>query len=63
MSLMCRLLGHRIAKNHVWHDNVDFRTSCKRCGEPMLRDQHGWRPFDRDGDFELARRGKPHGEI
>jgi hypothetical protein len=52
-NLLCRCGKHRINRHRVWHDGVDFRSKCTRCGLPMVRDFWGWREFDatRDGDF------------
>jgi hypothetical protein len=33
--LLCRLLGHRWARNPLWHASYAPRYySCRRCGEP-----------------------------
>ena len=52
-SLFCKLRGHRANRRRVWHDKVDFRTSCQRCNAPLLRDEHrGWREFAEHDGFE-----------
>lgn len=44
-KLVCALIGHRISRHHVWHDDRDFRTSCRRCRTNLLRDIDDWRVF------------------
>ncbi|MCP5397190.1 MAG: hypothetical protein H6918_10760 [Sphingomonadaceae bacterium] len=56
--IICSLSGHVINRHRVWNDGYDYRTSCDRCGTPMLRDVDGWRPFDEARDNDLPR--KPH---
>ena len=56
--MICGLRGHVVNRSRVWNDGYDYRTSCDRCGTPMLRDVDGWRPFDEDRDNNLPR--KPH---
>jgi hypothetical protein len=58
-ALLCRILGHKIDRRHVWHDEIDFRTTCRRCGGALLRDLHGWRPFDSVGDADERRLPHP----
>lgn len=60
MDLLCRVIGHKHAKR-VWHDGVDFRARCARCGGEMLRDGvHGdWRLFDPASDADPVRIEKP----
>jgi len=46
-SILCQAFGHRRLRTKVWHDGVDYRAPCARCGAPMVRDMHdGWRAFD-----------------
>jgi hypothetical protein len=65
-ALLCRLWNHRRQRNKVWHDGVDYRAPCARCGLPLVRDIGGeWRPFDivRDapeGSQERAARPSSH---
>jgi hypothetical protein len=50
-SVLCRLFGHRRLRTKVWHDGVDYRAPCARCGAAMIRDMHGeWRVFDSGKD-------------
>jgi len=58
--LFCRAAGHRVNRRRVWHDRFNFRTSCERCGAPMLRDHHGWREFDSEHDASVQRQAHPH---
>ncbi|HEY6815461.1 MAG TPA: hypothetical protein VI168_07980 [Croceibacterium sp.] len=44
-SILCRLKGHLANRRKAWHDGIDFRSSCTRCGEAMVRDLGGWRCF------------------
>jgi hypothetical protein len=34
----------------VWHDTIDFRTQCARCGGEMIREDMHWRRFHPDND-------------
>lgn len=58
LGWICRLFGHRINRRRVWNDGVDFRTTCRRCGAPLLRGRDGWRRFDSASDSSTAR--DPH---
>jgi len=58
--IVCNIFGHRIDRKHVWFDELDFRTSCRRCGTPMVRSIHGWREFDPERDNEAGRIGHPN---
>ena len=65
-SLLCGVLGHRRKRNKVWHDGVDYRAPCVRCGIPMVRDMTGWREFDLaiyapDGSQQRNARPSHHG--
>jgi hypothetical protein len=57
-SFVCRILKHRIDRNRVWNDGLDYRTACSRCGAPLLRDAAGWREFDMQRDADPRR--DPH---
>jgi hypothetical protein len=53
MSLVCGIAGHRHNAGRVWHDGLNWRSSCVRCGTSMLRDVSAqkWRKFrPRDHD-------------
>ena len=57
---ICKLGGHRVNRRRVWHDGVDFRTSCDRCHAPLIRDERsGWREFGDDDALE-ERQAHPH---
>lgn len=59
-SLVCKVKGHRINRRRVWHDKFDFRTTCDRCGAPLIRDEEeGWREFDSDRDMLVDRKAHP----
>jgi len=58
-DLICRFRGHQVARNRVWNDGLDFRTSCARCGIPLVRDG-GWRVFDSERDANERRAAHPH---
>ncbi|WP_150126802.1 hypothetical protein [Sphingomonas panacis] len=46
MKPLCAVIGHRRSHRRVWHDHVDLRTLCVRCGTPLIRSaDKGWRPF------------------
>ena len=40
----CMFGKHRRGRrSHVWHDGSVYRSACRGCGRPMLRDRSGWR--------------------
>lgn len=57
-SFICRLSGHHIRRNRVWHDGLDFRTNCTRCQRPLIKRDQEWRAFDMKRDPDTRR--KPH---
>jgi len=65
-SFLCRLFGHYRLRTKIWHDGLDYRAPCRRCGLPLIRDMHGdWRPFDAARDAPPGshhRSGHPHHE-
>lgn len=65
-GMFCGMLGHRRLRTKVWHDGVDYRAPCARCGAPLLRDMHGrWRLFDWEKDSppgSQTRSARPHHE-
>ena len=54
-TLVCGLSGHKINRRKVWHDEVNFRTDCDRCGRPMIRELSGWMPFDEEQHRDALR--------
>ncbi|MBB3911289.1 hypothetical protein GGQ81_001923 [Sphingomonas desiccabilis] len=60
MGWLCKVMGHKHAKR-VWHDGIDFRARCVRCGDGMLRDdiRGEWRLFDPVQDADPSRMEKP----
>jgi len=52
----CLVAGHAINRKRVWHDGLDFRTKCSRCGQPLVRSEHGWRAFIESEDEDPRRR-------
>lgn len=58
--MICRVLSHRVNRRRVWHDQLNFRTSCARCGMSLLRDESGWREFDSTRDASVMRNAHPH---
>ncbi len=61
MALLCSILGHKRDSLHAWHDSLDWRSNCVRCGTLLVKDAftQQWRAFDREKDFSLDRKGKP----
>lgn len=61
MSIICRLRGHLRDNHRAWHDGIEWRSSCTRCGAAMIRDEaiNRWRLFDRERDFSTQRKAKP----
>lgn len=58
-NVICRFAKHQINRKKVWHDGLDYRASCTRCHQPMIRDAHGWREFDETLDAAGARMVPP----
>ncbi len=59
-AMICRMKGHQVDRHRVWHDNLNFRTSCKTCGVALLRTGEGWRRFDSMKDASPDRLPHPH---
>ena len=59
-GLRCRVRGHEIDRHRVWHDDLNFRTTCQFCHASLLRDPNGWRVFDAEKDFDIDRSPHPH---
>ena len=59
-GLICSVASHKVNRHRVWHDSVNFRTNCERCGRPLLRDGKGWREFDTALDADTSRSAHPH---
>lgn len=47
-DLLCKVQGHQVNRRRVWHDSLNYRTSCHRCGTAMLRERRGWYVYDAD---------------
>lgn len=47
---LCAVIGHKIDRKRVWHDTIDFRTQCARCGGAMIREDMHWRRFHPEQD-------------
>jgi len=58
--LLCLIRGHNIDRLRVWHDGFDHRTTCRRCGSPLIKDSEEWRPFSSDTDMDPRRKPHPH---
>lgn len=54
-SLICRVVGHKVDRRRVWNDSVDFRTTCTRCRDPLLRGEAVWRRYDPARDDSAMR--------
>ena len=57
--LFCLVRRHHVNRRRVWNDQLNFRTSCDRCGVPLLRDGRGWREFDSNRDAHVQRQAHP----
>ncbi|SDA21302.1 hypothetical protein SAMN03159340_01421 [Sphingomonas sp. NFR15] len=40
--ISCIFGRHHRSRHSVWHDGTAFRSVCKGCRVPMVRDFHGW---------------------
>jgi hypothetical protein len=54
-TLLCAFGKHSIARNRVWHDGFDYRTSCLTCKRALIRDIRHWRVFDAVRDANVTR--------
>jgi hypothetical protein len=43
--LICLILGHRRSRSRAWFvpEQGKWRSFCRRCGTPMLREKGKWR--------------------
>lgn len=60
MSIFC-VFGHRLNRNKVWHDGLDYRSRCVRCEAPMIRETRSdrWRVYNPARDDDPGRLKKP----
>ena len=58
-AALCTLVGHKVERKRVWHDNTDYRTDCQRCGAPLIREPSGWTVFDQASDDAKGRLPHP----
>lgn len=58
---MCVFRGHMHDRKRAWDDGLNWRSECKRCGVPMIKDAISgkWRLFEIDSDFSAKRENKP----
>jgi hypothetical protein len=47
-----------VDQGRVWDDGLNFRTTCRFCQRPLLKDMPGWRLFATHQDSSTRR--KPH---
>lgn len=59
LKLVCRMSGHSIDRKRVWHDTLNYRTTCARCHAQLLRGGTGWREFDAERDADDHRAAHP----
>jgi hypothetical protein len=55
IKLVCSVSGHKVSRSRVWHDQLNFRSKCKRCGSEMIRTVDGWRVYDPLSDGSVDR--------
>lgn len=55
-AAVCMISGHKVNRRRVWHDNVDYRTSCTRCSADLIRGRAGWRAYEEARDSSEGRR-------
>lgn len=55
--IICKVLGCKPLRRRAWWDNLHWRSNCKYCHTPVIRDHHGWREFG-PNDFSIARCSK-----
>jgi hypothetical protein len=61
VGLICLIFKHKRARDKVWNDGLDFRSQCKRCQAPLIKQYGvGWRIFDprRDANPDRLQRGE-----
>ena len=61
-GIVCKMRGHVVNRHRVWHDNINFRTTCQTCGAALIRTGDGWRAFDSKKDHDLQRLPHPNFE-
>tara|TARA_B100000678_G_scaffold38183_1_gene27894 strand:- start:1422 stop:1670 length:249 start_codon:yes stop_codon:yes gene_type:complete len=54
-GIVCKVRGHVVNRHRVWHDNLNYRTTCQHCGAALLRTGEGWRAFDSKKDANVER--------
>ncbi|MEO6387783.1 MAG: hypothetical protein ABIT16_01500 [Croceibacterium sp.] len=59
LSLVCKIIGHRVGRRRVWNDGIDFRTTCRRCQQDLIRPESGWRVYDPERDANPERSAHP----
>lgn len=58
--MMCVFTSHAINRHRVWHDGIEFRTKCRRCGTPLHRTEEGWRILAADEQADSRRAAHPN---
>lgn len=61
-SALCGLSGHRINRRRVWHDSINFRTDCDRCGKGLIRGISGWIEFVETAHGQPDRKSREEAE-
>ena len=47
--IMCAIFGHPVDRNRVWFDGVDFRATCPRCRQKLIKNaKRAWIVVDAD---------------
>lgn len=62
-AALCRVTGHWIDQGRVWDDGLHFRTTCRLCQRPLLKDSPGWRLFMTDKDGSTRRKAHPRSRL
>ena len=62
-AAVCRITGHWVDQRRVWDDGLNFRTTCRLCNRPLLKDLPGWRLFATHTDSSVRRKAHPHNRL
>jgi hypothetical protein len=60
-NLFCTIWGHDRDRHRAWHDSLDWRAYCRRCGVAMILDHHDqdWRLYEPKRDDSPFRKPPP----
>lgn len=63
LSILCKIIRHRPVRRRVWHDSINFRAKCSRCGHSLIKDDLHWREYDAERDANPMRIPHPRHNV